>query len=345
MIVPFAHFYRFFFFFYPYLKTVILIFGDALKTLYFLVGPTAVGKTDCALSWAHELNAEILCCDSLLVYRGMNIGTAKPTPSQQKTVQHHGLDLVPPSQPYCIADYVRMAKAAVIAIAQRERKVLVTGGSGFYLKSFFYPVIDQIAVSPIIRKRVRQLEAEKGLEGMVKALQSLNPEGLDDLDTKNPRRVANALMRCLASGKTISELLASYKNQAQPFESWNKRVICLQRDTDDLHQRIEARAESMIALGLVEEVKQLLEQGLEQNPQAASAIGYRETIQYLAEGKSVDWLKENISGNTRRLAKKQMNWFRKHIPIDQLQHMNNPDSKSFNEWDLEAAQTSGQKSG
>ncbi len=290
---------------------------ESSKTLYFLVGPTAVGKTHLALEWAEARGAEILSCDAFCVYRGMDIGTAKPTAEEQARVPHHGIDLVGVDTLYSVADYMKEAQAVVDDVLSRGRDILVAGGSGFYLKSFFAPVVDKIHVPPEIRERVGWIFETGGLEGAVDELLTLNPDGLGDLDAFNPRRVARALERCLASGRSLAEQAAAFSRQGTPFDRFRRRVCLLERDTAELDRRVEERARAMLAEGLVEEVARLRGEGVESNPSASKAIGYRETLRFLDGECDEDGLLAAISRNTRRLVRKQRTWFRTQTPVEQ----------------------------
>ena len=283
------------------------------QTLHIITGPTAVGKTEYALSYAEKHNAEIVSCDASLVYRGMDIGTAKPTPAELARVRHHLIDVNAVDQPYHIAAYVRDSKAAVADIFARGKSVVVTGGSGFYLKSFFAPVIDIVVVSDAIRAQVAELYAANGLDGLVADLHQRSPEGLGNLDALNPRRVLRALERCIASGKSLPDLQAEFAARPEPFADCEKRYILLERDPENLRQRIARRVDQMLKAGLIEEVECLRELGLEQNPSAASAIGYRETLTYLKGAIQRKSLAPAIVQNTNQLVKKQRTWFRTQI--------------------------------
>lgn len=284
-------------------------------TLYFLIGPTASGKTDLALRWAEAHGGEILSCDAFCVYKGMDIGTAKPTKEEQERAPHHGIDVAPVSQPFSIADFVALAERVVADTQRRGVPLLVTGGSGFYAKSFFAPVTDQTNVPEETRQGVRKLIAEGGLEAVVKELLRLNPDGVQDLDLNNPRRIQTALERCLAAGKPLSVLQQEFRAQPAPFHYIEKKLCFIERDREDLFRRVEQRARKMIEDGLIEEVRRLRKAGLEQNPSAASAIGYREVIEWLDSGSSsTDELADAITVNTRRLIKKQLSFFRNQLP-------------------------------
>ena len=259
-------------------------------------------------------SAEIISCDSLLFYRGMDIGTAKPTAAEFVRVPHHLVDIRDVSEPMNVALYSDLARAAAESIAGRGRAVLGVGGSGFYLKSFFAPVSDGLAVPPSVRSRVASMFKDSGLAGIVGELGFLNPAGLGSLDTANPRRVANALERCIASGRTLAELARAFSNTPSPFADWDVRIARLDRSAPDLEARIASRVEGMLRAGLVDEVSRLLGAGLKSNPSAARAIGYRETTDVLEGRADLGGLAGAISRDTRALVKKQRTWFRTQLP-------------------------------
>ena len=295
-------------------------------TLYFIVGPTAVGKTALSLSWAKLNDAEILSCDSLLIYRGMDIGTAKPSVIERNQVVHHGIDQVSVNTRYSVYEYLQLSQKVISDIHKRSLNAVIVGGSGFYLKSFFAPVVDCLDIPPPIKLHVNELYSGKGREGLLKDLLDCNPDGTGDLDLENPRRVINALERCLASGKTINQLNSEFAKLRSPFDSFKKRVCYLSRSRDDLHHRSRCRVEKMIEEGLIDEVQQLLAQGIEKNPSAASAIGYRETIDYLKNNGDRTKLEDVILQKTQGLIKKQLTWFKKQIPINQTLHLQPDDN-------------------
>ncbi len=284
-----------------------------LDRIYCLSGCTAVGKTELALRWAERCDAEIVNCDSLLFYRGMDIGTAKPTASERARVPHHLIDFLDASERMDIGRYVERAIETIREIQGRGRTVLVTGGSGFYLKAFFYPVVDAVTVSPETVAAVEALMG-RGLDVAVSELRGLNPEGFDGLDAENPRRVAKALERCLESGRTLLELKADFAAQTNALVEAPKSLCVLERNKEELNARIAQRVSIMLEQGLVSEVEGLLQRGIEKNPSACNAIGYRETIAYLRGEYDLAMMEEKIAANTRRLAKKQRTWFRGQLP-------------------------------
>ena len=282
--------------------------------LHVLTGPTAVGKTEWALRWAEANHAEIVSCDSLLFYRGLDIGTAKPTPAERARVPHHLIDICDLTDRMDVTYYVTKARAACADIHARGRTVLVAGGSGFYLRSFFAPVADEVGVPPAVRSAVTARLKAEGLPALVAELRRLNPGGLTALDVRNPRRVVRALERCLASGRTLAELARDFGRQPAPFADWEVRLTRLDRPRPELDARIHERVRSMLGAGLIEEVRRLRAAGLERNPSAASAIGYRETIDFLAGRLGEAELATAIAQNTRALVKKQYTWFRTQLP-------------------------------
>ena len=284
--------------------------AERKPVLRTLTGCTGVGKTEHALRWAERHRAEIISCDSLLFYRGMNIGTAKPTAAELGRVPHHLIDCCELTEQMDVTRFVAMARAALEDIVERGRDVLVVGGSGFYLRALFAPVADAVKVPAVIRDEVRSLSANEALA----KLRALNPAGLGSLDVANPRRVSRALERCLASGDTLLSLAESFARQRPPFADWQVELTRIEREPADLEQRIATRVDAMLRAGLVDEVRGLLGRGLKENPSAVRAIGYREVIDLLEGRLANDALAEEIVKNTRGLVKKQRTWFRTQLP-------------------------------
>lgn len=281
-----------------------------------------MGKTALALDWAEANDAEIVSCDASLFYRGMDIGTAKPTGAERARVRHWLIDVCEVRERMDVAKYVELARAACADIAGRGRRILVTGGSGFYLKAFFSPVADEVAVPAELRAEIEGRLAKGGaggLEDLLGELRKLNPGGLGELDVKNPRRVTRALERCRASGRTLAELTADFAARPGPFADWAVRAVRLDREPEELRARIEARVDAMLREGLVDEVRRLRAEGIEENPSAASAIGYRETLAALDAG-AVDKgrLGAEIALNTWKLVRKQRTWFRTQLPAERV---------------------------
>lgn len=281
--------------------------------LHVITGPTAVGKTDAALEWAERNDAEILSCDSVCVYRRMDIGSAKPTREQQTRIRHHGLDLVDPTERYSVAQFVTMSLQAIADATGRGRRILVTGGSGFYLASFFGPVTDELPISGAVAEEVRTLR-NQGLEAMLTRLQNLEGGPLPSwLDAQNPIRIAKALERRLASGRSLDSLREEFLSRRGPFAGHPVTFEVLQRPDAELRERIAERTRQMLRSGLIEEADHLLSLRLDPELPAARAVGYRATMDWLAAGRKVamDGLAERINLDTWALVRKQQKWFRR----------------------------------
>lgn len=288
-----------------------------MPTLYLLAGPTASGKTELSLRFAQQNNCEIISCDASSFYRGMDIGTAKPTQAEQACVKHWGVDIVNPNDSFSIKDFVALSHKWVNDIISRGKDVLVVGGSGFYLKSFLEPVVDDIPVPDVITKQVEVLEKEGGIEKVLQELLKYNTNFPDNFDIKNHRKVKKALIRCLTTGKSLSDLLREFTEQAKPFPQIKKEIYGIVCPLEILKQRIALRVKKMLQAGLLDEVKTLLNKNvLIPGTPAGMAIGYRESVDYLKAPTSLETLSDQIGQNTYALAKKQTTWFRYQIKFD-----------------------------
>jgi len=285
-----------------------------LRTLSLLGGVTAAGKTKFAISWALANRAEVLCCDSVAFYRGFDVGSAKPSLEERGKVPHHGLDLCDLSEPIDVDQYHQYAEGVLSDIAERDKKAMVVGGSGFYLEGFLHPVVDEVNISEDTRGEVWRIYEKEGKEGLLTYLNQINPDGLGQLDIHNPVRLLRALERCLESGKSLKELRERFSALPDPYPQWEKRMIWLDREDADLEERIEHRTRGMLAAGLVAEVQYLLKNGLCEKTNLASAVGYREVISYLRGGLDEADLLPAIVSSTRKLVSKQRKWFRKKFP-------------------------------
>ncbi|MBM3825658.1 MAG: tRNA (adenosine(37)-N6)-dimethylallyltransferase MiaA [Verrucomicrobia bacterium] len=279
--------------------------------IHVLTGPTAVGKTDAAIAWAEAHDAEILSCDSICVYRGMDVGSAKPTREQRSLVRHHGIDLADPTERFSVTRYVECARQSVQAAAGRGRRILVTGGSGFYLAAFFGPVADEVEIPPVVSQEVRRL-FNSGLESLLARLRGLESAPLPEwLDIRNPIRVAKALERRLSSGRPLTELREAFLTRPGPFEGCKITYDLLDRPDDELRRRIAFRTKSMLSQGLIEEAEWLLSLNLNPELPSARAVGYRATMDWLERGRRLprEALAERINLDTWALVRKQRKWF------------------------------------
>lgn len=280
-----------------------------------ITGSTCSGKTQAALEYARERGAEIISCDSIQVYRGMDIGSAKASKAELAEIPHHLIDVAEPSEKFDVSQYVAAAKTALDGILSRGREVVVAGGSGFYLKAWFAAVTDNLQIPDSVKNAADAIEQNGGADALVRELLKLDPHAAECVDIKNPRRVRNAFERCTASGKSARELLDDFKKLPCPLGDIKRNLVILDADNDEILRRIKLRTAQMIRDGLIDETRSLLERGILKNPSASAAIGYRETIEWISNGeKDTDTLRENIIADTFALVKKQRKYFRNNLP-------------------------------
>jgi tRNA dimethylallyltransferase len=273
----------------------------------FIAGPTAVGKSSLALALAEQCGGEIISVDSMQVYRGLDIGTAKPTAVERVRVPHHLVDVAELTEAFDAAKFVMLAEKAVKEIQARGRLPIFCGGTGLYFKAY----LEGLGAAPPSDEKLRaELEATP-LSALLGELEQRDPVTFEQIDRKNPRRVVRALEVIRLTGKPFSAQRADW-NPSSTLHPPFSRFFCLSRPTADLHVRINARVDEMFASGLVEETRQLLHHGLEQNKTALQAIGYRQVVEHLRGERSLADTTELVKIKTRQFAKRQQTWFRKH---------------------------------
>lgn len=282
----------------------------------FLAGPTAVGKSALALALAELHGGEIISVDSMQVYRGLDIGTAKPTAAERARVPHHLIDVAELTEAFDAAKFVSLAQQAVRAIQSRERIPIFCGGTGLYFKAY----LEGLGKAPPSDEKLRaELEAAP-LTELLRELELRDPVTFAKIDRNNPRRVIRALEVIRLTGKPFSAQRARWGEAPDepPTVTGGSRgcsphqFFCLSRPAADLHARINLRVDEMFAAGLVEETRQLLRHGLEQNKTAMQAIGYRQVVEHLRGERSLLETIELVKIKTRQYAKRQLTWFRKH---------------------------------
>jgi tRNA dimethylallyltransferase len=301
-----------------------------IKQVILLAGPTAVGKSAVALALAEKLGGEIISVDSMQVYRGLDIGTAKPSVSERARVPHHLIDVAELNEPFDAARFVRLAQPAIAEIQSRGRSPIFCGGTGLYFKAF----LAGLGTAPPSDEKLRgELEATP-LANLLGELERRDPATFATIDRQNPRRVVRAVEVIRLTGQPFSKqraewpaaplvALASQQRVSGPASTQlvakmgtppeaSAPFFCFDRGTPDLHARINARVDEMFALGLVEETRRLLEHGLAQNKTAMQAIGYRQVVEHLRGPRSLRETMELVKSKTRQFAKRQRTWFRKH---------------------------------
>ena len=287
----------------------------------FLVGPTAVGKSAIALELARRIGAEIVSADSMQVYRGMDIGTAKPTAADRARVPHHLIDVCDVSDVFDAKQFVELATKAIAGIHGRDHVALVVGGTGLYVRALRGGLFEGPSRNDEVRARLEKMDAAQLFE----ELRRVDPLTAGRIDRHNPRRLVRALEVFYGTGKPIAELQRQWGvGQASRLSNetaGNRRDacstgVCLSRERDDLRARIERRVDAQIADGWVEEVRQLLARGLERNATAMQAAGYWELVAHVRGELSLDEAVALIKTRTRQLAKRQLTWFRREPQLE-----------------------------
>jgi tRNA dimethylallyltransferase len=282
----------------------------------FIAGPTAVGKSEIALRLAEQLGGEIISADSMQVYRGLDLGTAKPSPTERARVPHHLVDICELAENFDAAQFIRRAQQAVVEIQARNKVPIFCGGTGLYFKAF----LSGLGEVPATHFELRaELEAAP-LEALLRELHEHDPATYGKIDKQNPRRVIRAVEVIRLTGKPFSEQRAEWSAESTRCDDrTTQRAIptksnffCFTRHPADLHARINARVDAMFRRGLVEETRGLLAHGLAENKTAMQAIGYRQVVEYLRGERPLAETIELVKSRTRQFAKRQLTWFRRH---------------------------------
>lgn len=278
------------------------------ERLVVLIGPTAVGKTALSLALARRLDAEIISGDSMLFYRGFDIGTAKPTKEERAAVPHHFIDILAPEASFNVMDFQRLAREEIGRIAARGRLPLVVGGTGLYIKSLLEGyVFNETSGDRAYREKLERLAQEKGKAFVHGLLQEADPEAAARLHVNDFRRVVRALEVASLGNEHISE----QREAAGGELAYDAYVIGLRRERQALYARIEERVDAMLEAGLADEVRSLLAEGVPRDCPAMKGIGYREMLAYLAGSMDLPLAAAEIKKATRHFAKRQLTWFRK----------------------------------
>jgi tRNA dimethylallyltransferase len=282
-----------------------------LTSILVLLGPTGTGKSRIAVSLAASIGGEIVGCDALQVYRGLDAATAKPGADDRRRVPHWVVDVADPRRDYSLADYVRDADAAIAAIAGRGRVPVVVGGSGMYLRGLLKGLVAAPPRDEALRRRLTALARRFGSARLWRVLRRRDPGSAARVGPGDVQRIVRALELALASGPTWSERLLREGTWSRPAERYRALKFGLDLGRDVLAARLEDRVQAFFAAGLLEETSALLAAGVPPSANAFKAIGYREVVQALAAGDEPSLrLREAIVAATRRYAKRQRTWFR-----------------------------------
>lgn len=281
---------------------------DKAIDVYFLLGPTASGKSSAGLHLARMMGAEIVSVDSMQVYRGMDIGTAKPTAEELRQVPHHLIDVVEASESFSAARFVELAGEAIREINGRNKKVLAVGGTALYAKALAEGIFDGPGSDAQLRRELKDRAERMGTEALHNELAQVDPEAAGKIHPNDLRRIVRAMEVFELAGEPISSFQQQF-GKANP--AYNCHYVCLRREREDLHRRINGRVKEMIRAGLVDEVRALLDSPGGLSMQAAQALGYQEIIDNLAGKMDLEKAIEAIKIHTRQFAKRQMTWFRR----------------------------------
>lgn len=287
-----------------------------IKTISVL-GPTASGKTGLAIALAGRLNGEVVSCDSMQLYRGMDIGTATPTVEERDGIVHHMFDIVDPEEEFSAADYARIAAGVIEDIASRGKLPILCGGTGMYHDSLMRITgYSEGEKDEALREELYRIASEQGNEVLHARLREIDPESADAIHPNNVKRVVRAIEVYETTGKTKTE---TDREQIAGEVPYDDTVFILEfADRDLLYSRIEKRVDIMMHEGLEEEAKNLLCTGRNVSRTAAQAIGYKEFLPYFAGEKTLDEVSAEIKLATRHYAKRQLIWFRRMKDVHRL---------------------------
>lgn len=274
-----------------------------------ICGPTASGKTALSIELAKKINGEIVSCDSMQIYKDMDIGTAKPTIEEMQGIKHYMLDFVSPDERYSVADYKKQAKQAIREIIEKGKVPIVVGGTGLYVDSLIYEIEYQdIEFDEKYRKQLEERSKKEGLEVLYNEAKKIDPEAITKISPNDKKRILRILEIYNATGKNKTEQEEeSRKNEVE----FDYKVYAISWDREKLYDRINQRVDIMIDQGLIEEVQKIYSK-YNKFPTAMQGLGYKEVLEYL-EGKcNKQEMIDKIKQETRRYAKRQLTWFRKN---------------------------------
>ena len=274
-----------------------------------ICGPTASGKTALSIELAKKINGEIVSCDSMQIYKDMNIGTAKPTPEEMQGIKHYLIGYVSPEERYSVSDYKSDAKKAIKEIIQKGKMPIVVGGTGLYLDSLIYEIEYQdIKLDEEYRKKLEEEVEEKGLETLYERAKQIDAKAMEKISPNDKKRILRVLEIYHTTGKTKTEQeIESRKKEVE----YDYKVYALDWDRQKLYDRINKRVDIMVEKGLIEEVKQILKK-YDTFPTAMQGLGYKEVVEYIEGKVTKEEMIEKIKMETRRYAKRQLTWFRKN---------------------------------
>ena len=291
-----------------------LIWIVILWRMLAIVGPTASGKSTLAIEVALKLNGEIINCDSVQVYKEIQIATAKVPLGERKGVPHHLIDFVHPDTNYTAGEWARDAAKTIEEIESRGRVPILAGGTGFYLRALRQPLFVSPPTNECLRRRLNTIREKSGAEHMHRLLRRLDPAAAEQLFPRDWPRVTRAIEVYLQTGKSI---LDQQPDRPEPHESSRRlRILALNPPRDELYKRINERTEAHFRAGLIDEVRSLLDRGFSPTSNALGAHGYRRVVEYLQGSRDLESAVEQTKLDVRHYAKRQLTWFRHEADVE-----------------------------
>lgn len=280
------------------------------KKILVIAGPTAVGKTSVAIDIAQKIGGEIVSADSMQIYKGLDIGTAKPTPKEQKAVRHRMIDICSPEHSFSVADYVSMAEKEIENIFSKGLLPIVVGGTGLYIDNLIYKNdFGDCRFDPCVRKKINERAECEGGAVLLKELSDVDPETASRLHENDIRRIVRALEIFYTTGKTQSSFIKESRNSSSPYDVLY--VVLTTSDREVLYNRINKRVDIMMNDGLLLEAERVVKSSWYNNSTASQAIGYKEFVPYFENSKPLDECVSLLKQHSRNYAKRQLTWFRK----------------------------------
>lgn len=274
-----------------------------------ICGPTASGKTALSIELAKKINGEVVSCDSMQIYKEMDIGTAKPTDEEMQGIKHYMIDVISPGERFSVADYKKKAKICIKEILEKGKTPIVVGGTGLYVDSLIYEIeYPNIQFDEKYRNFLEEKAKNEGLEKIYEEAKKIDPEAMKKISVNDKKRIIRVLEIYHATGenKTMQE-----KKSRQKEVEFNYKVYGLNMPREKLYKRIDLRVDNMIQQGLIEEVEKIYKK-YDKFPTAMQGLGYKEVVEYLNKSITKEEMTEKIKQETRRYAKRQMTWFRKN---------------------------------
>ena len=274
-----------------------------------ICGPTASGKTSLSIELAKKIDGEIISCDSMQIYKDMNIGTAKVTKTEMQGIKHYLIDIISPEERYSVADYKKAAEKAIIEILEKGKTPIIVGGTGLYVDALIYGIeYPNIEFDEKYRKQLENRVETEGLEALYEEAKKIDKQAVQKISSNDQKRILRILEIYHATGKNKTQQEAeSRKNDVK----YDYQVFAINMDREILYNRINKRVDIMMENGLIDEVKQIKKK-YNKFPTAMQGLGYKEVVEYLENKISKDEMVEKIKQESRRYAKRQLTWFRKN---------------------------------